>query len=298
MSRLKDLKRLELLFSLVFMAVAAPLQAGVTFYHPDQTGSPVMATDSVGTVVWTARYSAFGRRFVGEQSDSRSFTGHEEDPETNLIYMQARFYDPRLGRFLSMDPAPQQFNDPSTFNRYAYANNNPYVFIDPDGRDSYLVSRPVDGIAGRWFNKRHNFIVTHADYPGDRTATVWSFGRNSFGHTGRVDDTTLGWSSSTHGTDNDFWRSLEGNPAKTEVHTTRLTADDDSVASQARRLIEDTNYMVVPVGTATNSNSAASAVANGVEGEAVPIPDGDNGGNSPGYDHAEEIRFVQPWPFQ
>lgn len=47
--------------------------------------------------------------------------------------MQARYYDPVIGRFYSNDPLG--FRDTHSFNRYAYANNNPYKFIDPDGKD-------------------------------------------------------------------------------------------------------------------------------------------------------------------
>jgi RHS repeat-associated protein len=50
--------------------------------------------------------------------------------------MGARYYDPEIGRFLSMDPAAVDPNDPRTWNRYAYANNSPYNFTDPDGRES------------------------------------------------------------------------------------------------------------------------------------------------------------------
>ena len=46
--------------------------------------------------------------------------------------MQARYYDPVIGRFMSNDPIG--FRDVHSFNRYAYANNNPYKYVDPDGR--------------------------------------------------------------------------------------------------------------------------------------------------------------------
>ena len=46
--------------------------------------------------------------------------------------MQARYYDPVIGRFYSNDPIG--FRDVHSFNRYAYANNNPYKYVDPDGR--------------------------------------------------------------------------------------------------------------------------------------------------------------------
>jgi hypothetical protein len=48
--------------------------------------------------------------------------------------MGARYYDPTLGRFLGMDPAAFNEEDLYTLNRYAYANNNPYKYVDPDGR--------------------------------------------------------------------------------------------------------------------------------------------------------------------
>src|SRR3546814_18761704 len=50
-----------------------------------------------------------------------------------MVYMQQRYYDPSLGRFLSVDPvSASSFGD--NFNRYWYANNSPHKFIDPDGR--------------------------------------------------------------------------------------------------------------------------------------------------------------------
>ena len=45
--------------------------------------------------------------------------------------MQARYYDPVIGRFYSNDPIG--FRDVHSFNRYAYANNNPYKYVDPTG---------------------------------------------------------------------------------------------------------------------------------------------------------------------
>ncbi|MGH8051011.1 MAG: RHS repeat-associated core domain-containing protein, partial [Arenimonas sp.] len=47
-----------------------------------------------------------------------------------------RYYDPVIGRFLSVDPVETDPNTGASFNRYAYANNNPYRFTDPDGRIS------------------------------------------------------------------------------------------------------------------------------------------------------------------
>ena len=50
--------------------------------------------------------------------------------------MQQRYYDPIAGRFLSIDPVVTDANMGGSFNRYAYANNSPFKYIDPDGRSA------------------------------------------------------------------------------------------------------------------------------------------------------------------
>jgi RHS repeat-associated protein len=57
------------------------------------------------------------------------------DADTGLVYMQQRYYDPIAGRFLSQDPVTTDAATGSAFNRYAYAQNNPYRYTDPDGRE-------------------------------------------------------------------------------------------------------------------------------------------------------------------
>lgn len=58
------------------------------------------------------------------------------DADTGLTYMQQRYYDPVAGRFLSIDPVTTDVQSGASFNRYAYAENNPYRYVDPDGRFS------------------------------------------------------------------------------------------------------------------------------------------------------------------
>lgn len=64
------------------------------------------------------------------------YTGRVNDPDTALVYMQARYCDPETGRFLSVDPAKVSAGDTFGFNRYAYANNSSLRFVDPNGRES------------------------------------------------------------------------------------------------------------------------------------------------------------------
>lgn len=77
---------------------------------------------------------------AGTSIPTIGFTGHVNDADTGLTYMQQRYYDPVAGRFLSTDPVLTDYNSGASFNRYTYANNNPYKYIDPDGRQGALAA--------------------------------------------------------------------------------------------------------------------------------------------------------------
>jgi RHS repeat-associated protein len=62
------------------------------------------------------------------------YTGKFEEPDLGIQNFGARWYNPRIGRFLAIDPAGFDPQNPQSFNRYAYENNNPYRYVDPDGR--------------------------------------------------------------------------------------------------------------------------------------------------------------------
>lgn len=87
-------------------------------------------TESVGT---RTEYEPYGQVPVGGIADRPGYTGHVADALTDMDYMQQRYYDPMIGRFLSTDPVTAT-NVGGNFNRYWYGNDNPYRNIDPDGR--------------------------------------------------------------------------------------------------------------------------------------------------------------------
>lgn len=107
-------------------------QTAPIYLHTDILGSVVAETNSAQQVLRRNHYQPFGLPNGGVSGPG--FTGHVMDADTSLIYMQARYYDPDVGRFLSMDPKPPVAIDGTDFNRYAYARNNPYRNVDPDGR--------------------------------------------------------------------------------------------------------------------------------------------------------------------
>ncbi|MEN9502473.1 MAG: hypothetical protein RI964_1758 [Pseudomonadota bacterium] len=115
----------------------------LTFYHPDQVGSPIMATTHPdGVISWRENYKPYGERQVRSITSSTNnnwFAGKTIDTESGLSYFGARYYDPLIGRFMSVDPAEPNPNNLHSLNRYAYANNNPYKYVDPDGRDPNFV---------------------------------------------------------------------------------------------------------------------------------------------------------------
>ena len=109
-----------------------------TYTHKDHLGSPVAATDGAGNILWRELYSPYGeKQFDPEDNrDNEGFTGHVvDDSTTGLTYMQARYYDPVIGRFYSNDPVGfLNIFDPRIINRYAYTFNDPINNTDPDGR--------------------------------------------------------------------------------------------------------------------------------------------------------------------
>jgi len=122
---------------LVFSQLALPVSAQTVLYvHTDAFGSVVAKTDVDGNVVERYDYEPYGQLIGRPVSDGPGYTGHVSDASTGLSYMQQRYMDPQLGVFLSVDPVTAYQKPIEQFNRYRYANGNPFKFTDPDGRQS------------------------------------------------------------------------------------------------------------------------------------------------------------------
>ncbi|TAK52435.1 MAG: RHS repeat-associated core domain-containing protein, partial [Gammaproteobacteria bacterium] len=127
--------------------LAGPLQIAEDLYpasgsssrqylHSDALGSLVARSNSAGARLTRHDYGPWGET-VGATPDGLGYTGHESDPDSGLVYAQQRYYDPRIGRFLTPDPVAADAGTGANFNRYGYAKNNPYRFTDPDGRSAW-----------------------------------------------------------------------------------------------------------------------------------------------------------------
>lgn len=137
------------------ITIARSVNNTPTYVHHDSLGSPVSGTDTSGVVQWRERYTPFGLTLdnAAANDDNAGYTGHIKDSQTGLVYMQARYYDPVIGRFYSNDPVDalghmQRGNPLHGFGRYTYANNNPYKYTDPNGEFPFLqVGAGVIGFA-------------------------------------------------------------------------------------------------------------------------------------------------------
>jgi RHS repeat-associated protein len=100
----------------------------LSYFHLDALSSPIKTTDAAGAVIATYVYDAFGNLQQGTPV-TFGFTSREPDGVTGLVYYRARYFDPKIGRFLTEDPAGLV----GSRNLYAYVDNSPTNFTDPLG---------------------------------------------------------------------------------------------------------------------------------------------------------------------
>ncbi|MCW3819641.1 RHS repeat protein [Micromonospora sp. DR5-3] len=108
--------------------------SGLTWLGSDNQGTAQFAINSTTQKVIHRRQTPFGVprgsavAFPGE----KGFVGGTIDSSTGLTHLGAREYDADTGRFISVDPI-MDVGDPQQMNAYAYSNNSPATFSDPDG---------------------------------------------------------------------------------------------------------------------------------------------------------------------
>jgi RHS repeat-associated protein len=131
-----------------FIPGGAQLQPSWMFLQPDALGSVVSSTWAGGGLLYKENYRPYGEQVSGAGNgyNRQWFTGQTQDA-SDLIYMGARYYNPMTGRFLSIDPKEADPQNLHSLNRYAYANNNPNGFVDPDGHSPIDVAFLVYDLA-------------------------------------------------------------------------------------------------------------------------------------------------------
>ncbi|UCH40811.1 MAG: hypothetical protein JSU67_03705, partial [Gammaproteobacteria bacterium] len=139
-----------------------------TFYHHDALGSIIATSNENGFLQLTEEYQPYGEKIYQTEDLSSGnedwYTGKNYNKELDLTYFGARWYDAKQGRFLSMDPVGVQFPNIHTFNRYHYANDNPYKYVDPDGMAPDPVVEPFGGFgrSGSFSDDFRGYQIGHS----------------------------------------------------------------------------------------------------------------------------------------
>ena len=148
---------------------------GVRSLLPDALGSTVALGDGTGTLQTQYTYEPFG--FVSQSgaanTSSYQFTGREDDG-SGLYYYRARYYQPRLQRFISEDAIGFAGGD---VNLYGYASENPLYYTDPTGNCPWCVALLVGGASGAGFDLLYQLLLNGGNYQ----CIDWSsIGRSAF----------------------------------------------------------------------------------------------------------------------
>ncbi|ALC16210.1 hypothetical protein DSOUD_1431 [Desulfuromonas soudanensis] len=135
----------------IFTGPTIPEEQQIYYFHGDHLGSSSVITDRFGRNYEHLEYFPYGETWVEETRSERNlpfkFTGKELDPETGLYYFGARYYDPVVSVWVSVDPNiysifenKREFEFSRKLSLYSYVENRPLLLIDPDGKDSYLLT--------------------------------------------------------------------------------------------------------------------------------------------------------------
>ena len=134
-------------------------------YTEDAKGSTVTVLDNAGSRVVSYLYDDFGDVTESKATGYRGFenelqyTGAVHDEMTGLLYLNARYYEPRTGRFITRDSYRGERENADTWHLYAYCANNPINYVDPTGHrkrtiKTWISTLAIDGIltifAGWW----------------------------------------------------------------------------------------------------------------------------------------------------
>ncbi len=218
------------------------------------------------------------------------YTNHERDVgiETDVLddldYMRARYCSPLEGRFLSVDPINSgKPLSPQTWNRYAYGRNGPALFVDIDGKDSFIVFRSIAGTA-----VEHSFVVSGVDSvggllnPGSRVLSMGpdtgfaSAIRHEVFPTFFPAPTLVkfGEGDGTYDADLEVWLALGKSDSGKLARVFRIDAPDDVVNATFDAIQENRQYSTTPGKSRRRANSNTGAVATAVYSSGSPTAAG------------------------
>ncbi|NIX77363.1 RHS repeat-associated core domain-containing protein [Microvirga terricola] len=118
----------------------------VAVLHKDHLSSVRAISNRSGAIDKTTLYTPYGAPLIttGPDMEAKAFIGERLDDDTGLIYLNARYYDPALGRFISPDTLDPTKPGVGT-NRYAYSFNDPVNLSDRSGNDTDAMGNNFGG---------------------------------------------------------------------------------------------------------------------------------------------------------
>ena len=142
------------------------------FYHSDHLGSTSYITDDHANITQYDAYLPYGELLVDEHSSSEDlpykFNGKQFDEETGLYYYGARYMDPKISMWLGVDPLMEKYPNVTG---YCYTMDNPIKFIDPNGKETYVIKNKIGTytVVGGILNNNRGIYIASKDKSGKYT---------------------------------------------------------------------------------------------------------------------------------
>jgi RHS repeat-associated protein len=150
--------------------------SATSYYEADGLGSVTSLSNAAGALAQTYTFDSFGKQTAstGSLTNPFQYTARELDPETNLYYYPARYYDPAAGRFLNEDP--RGFNS-GDGNFYEYTLDDPINHTDASGMQAEPLPVPVpasDPWLPGWFGWLRDLSLGGAGFQTDPWGRLYS----------------------------------------------------------------------------------------------------------------------------
>ena len=146
------------------------------YYRKNLQGDIIGIINAVGTELVSYSYDAWGNILWTEDDSGRNlaelnpfrYRGYYYDTETGLYYLNSRYYDPKVGRFINADEIDYLGEDAEfSCNLYAYCANNPVIGYDPNGHGKIYViyyDDPENGLQDQALNSPYYDINSQDVY--------------------------------------------------------------------------------------------------------------------------------------
>ncbi|MBF2587465.1 hypothetical protein IA933_00985 [Listeria marthii] len=170
--------------------LAMKVNGKTLYYHYNAHGDVIALTDEAGKIVAEYAYDAWGNVLKNTASTEEAkanpygYAGYTYDKEIEQYYLMARYYEPEQGVFTAYDPDPGDEDDPQTMNGYNYANNNPVMYVDPDGHFAIVVPAVYWGVSvaiaaapfvGYGIGKAGSWAYKNMQRQGKVYKTLWKY---------------------------------------------------------------------------------------------------------------------------